>query len=135
MLIPNGAFYNETGGDWVFVVAPDGGERGQAPRSGSAAATPIIIEVLDGLKPGERVITSPYSGFVDKDRLTSTTTEEGADPMLTMRDLSQVYRTDTVETTALDRIDLDIADGEFVAIMGPSGCGKSTLLNVIGHAR
>ena len=32
-------------------------------------------------------------------------------------------------------IDLDIADGEFVAIMGPSGCGKSTLLNVIGHAR
>jgi putative ABC transport system ATP-binding protein len=52
--------------------------------------------------------------------------------MLTMRDLSRVYRTDTVETTALDRIDLDIADGEFVAIMGPSGCGKSTLLNVIG---
>ena len=52
--------------------------------------------------------------------------------MLTMRDLSRIYRTDTVETTALDRIDLDIADGEFVAIMGPSGCGKSTLLNVIG---
>jgi putative ABC transport system ATP-binding protein len=49
-----------------------------------------------------------------------------------MRELSRVYRTDTVETTALDRIDLDIADGEFVAIMGPSGCGKSTLLNVIG---
>ena len=52
--------------------------------------------------------------------------------MLTMRELSRVYRTDTVETTALDKIDLDIADGEFVAIMGPSGCGKSTLLNVIG---
>jgi putative ABC transport system ATP-binding protein len=52
--------------------------------------------------------------------------------MLSMRELSRVYRTDTVETTALDRIDLDIADGEFVAIMGPSGCGKSTLLNVLG---
>jgi putative ABC transport system ATP-binding protein len=52
--------------------------------------------------------------------------------MLSMRELSRVYRTDTVETTALDRVDLDIADGEFVAIMGPSGCGKSTLLNVIG---
>jgi putative ABC transport system ATP-binding protein len=52
--------------------------------------------------------------------------------MLTMRDLSRIYRTETVETTALDRIDLDIADGEFVAIMGPSGCGKSTLLNVLG---
>ncbi len=52
--------------------------------------------------------------------------------MLSMRDLSRVYRTDTVETTALDSIYLDIADGEFVAIMGPSGCGKSTLLNIMG---
>ena len=52
--------------------------------------------------------------------------------MLSMRDLSRVYRTDTVETTALDGIFLDVADGEFVAVMGPSGCGKSTLLNVIG---
>jgi len=52
--------------------------------------------------------------------------------MLSMRNLSRVYRTETVETTALDGIYLDVADGEFVAIMGPSGCGKSTLLNVIG---
>jgi len=52
--------------------------------------------------------------------------------MLSMRELSRVYRTDTVETMALDGIFLDVADGEFVAIMGPSGCGKSTLLNVIG---
>jgi putative ABC transport system ATP-binding protein len=52
--------------------------------------------------------------------------------MLSMSDLSRVYRTDTIETTALDGINLDIEDGEFVAIMGPSGCGKSTLLNVIG---
>ena len=52
--------------------------------------------------------------------------------MLQMRQLSRVYRTDTVETVALDAIDLDIAAGEFVAIMGPSGCGKSTLLNLMG---
>ena len=52
--------------------------------------------------------------------------------MLSMRELSRVYRTDTVETTALDGIFLDVADGEFVAVMGPSGCGKSTLLNVVG---
>ncbi len=52
--------------------------------------------------------------------------------MLQMRALSRVYRTDTIETIALDAIDLAVFDGEFVAIMGPSGCGKSTLLNVIG---
>ena len=53
-------------------------------------------------------------------------------PMLSLKGLSRVYRTDMVETTALDSVDLDIFEGEFVAIMGPSGCGKSTLLNVIG---
>ena len=52
--------------------------------------------------------------------------------MLTMSQLSKAYRTDTIETTALDSVDLNIADGEFVAVMGPSGCGKSTLLNVMG---
>jgi putative ABC transport system ATP-binding protein len=52
--------------------------------------------------------------------------------MLTMRQLSRAYRTDTVETTALDAIHLHVDEGEFVAIMGPSGCGKSTLLNVMG---
>ena len=52
--------------------------------------------------------------------------------LLSLRELSRVYRTDMVETTALDAIDLDIFQGEFVAIMGPSGCGKSTLRNMIG---
>jgi HlyD family secretion protein len=68
LLIPNGAFYNETGGAWVFVVAPDGGEAVKRNvRLGRRNAD--YIEVLEGLEPGERVVTSPYTGFADKDRL------------------------------------------------------------------
>ncbi len=52
--------------------------------------------------------------------------------MLKLRNLSKVYRTDEVETVALDAVDIEIDAGEFVAIMGPSGCGKSTLLNIVG---
>ncbi|HEY7809075.1 MAG TPA: efflux RND transporter periplasmic adaptor subunit [Allosphingosinicella sp.] len=67
-LIPNGAFYNETGGAWVFVVAPDGDRAVKRPvRLGRRNAD--FIEVLEGLEPGERVITSPYTGFADRDRL------------------------------------------------------------------
>ena len=52
--------------------------------------------------------------------------------MLKLVSLSRTYRTSEVETVALRKIDLDIKQGEFLAIMGPSGCGKSTLLNILG---
>jgi len=52
--------------------------------------------------------------------------------MILLSDLSRLYRSDEVETTALRDIELHVRPGEFVAIMGPSGCGKSTLLNIIG---
>ncbi|MEE4192779.1 MAG: ABC transporter ATP-binding protein [Halieaceae bacterium] len=52
--------------------------------------------------------------------------------MLSLNNLSKFYRTDEVETVALNSVNIAIEQGEFVAIMGPSGCGKSTLLNVIG---
>ena len=52
--------------------------------------------------------------------------------MLKLQNLSKVYRTDEVETVALNSVNITIESGEFVAIMGPSGCGKSTLLNIIG---
>ncbi|MFW6227217.1 MAG: ABC transporter ATP-binding protein, partial [Bacteroidota bacterium] len=52
--------------------------------------------------------------------------------MLRTIDLKKVFRTDEVETTALDKVNLTVNKNDFVAIMGPSGCGKSTLLNIIG---
>lgn len=52
--------------------------------------------------------------------------------MINLQNISKVYRTDTIETTALQSINLTVAKGEFLSIMGPSGCGKSTLLNIMG---
>jgi putative ABC transport system ATP-binding protein len=52
--------------------------------------------------------------------------------MISLDQVSKVYRTKTIETTALDKITLNVPKGEFLSIMGPSGCGKSTLLNIMG---
>ena len=52
--------------------------------------------------------------------------------MINLQHISKVYRTDTIETLALNEINLSVGKGEFLSIMGPSGCGKSTLLNIMG---
>jgi HlyD family secretion protein len=68
LLIPNGAFYQDTGGNWVFVVTPDG-QRAVRRNVRMGRRNVRDIEVLDGLEPGERVITSPYTNYLDMDRL------------------------------------------------------------------
>lgn len=52
--------------------------------------------------------------------------------MIQLKNIEKVYRTDTIETQALNNISLQVSKGEFLSIMGPSGCGKSTLLNLMG---
>jgi putative ABC transport system ATP-binding protein len=52
--------------------------------------------------------------------------------MIQTKDLVKIFRTDEVETTALNKVNLEVKSAEFVAVMGPSGCGKSTLLNIVG---
>lgn len=52
--------------------------------------------------------------------------------MIKIKDLEKIYRTEDVETIALNKLSMEVKEGEFVAVMGPSGCGKSTLLNILG---
>ena len=72
LMIPNGAFFNDTGGNWIFVV-DDGGKSAERRPVQLGRRNNDFIEVLYGLKPGERVITSTYSGLVDKDHLSFDT--------------------------------------------------------------
>ena len=55
-----------------------------------------------------------------------------ATPVLRLTDIEKIYQTKTIETVALNRVNMTINRGEFVSIMGPSGCGKSTLLSLMG---
>ena len=68
LLIPNGSFYQDTGGQWIFVASPDGNSAVKREIKLGRRNT-RYIEVLDGLQEGEVVITSPYSGFRDMDLL------------------------------------------------------------------
>lgn len=68
LLIPNGSFYQETGGNWIFVVSSDGSEAVKRPvRLGRRNVD--FIEVLDGLEAGEKVVTSPYTNYSGMERL------------------------------------------------------------------
>ena len=52
--------------------------------------------------------------------------------IIKLSEINKIYRTNEIETVALENVNIEIEKGEFVSVMGPSGCGKSTLLNVVG---
>ena len=58
--------------------------------------------------------------------------QRGGSPVIKLKEINKIYRTDEVETQALENVNLEVRKGEFLSIMGPSGCGKSTLLNIMG---
>lgn len=68
----------------------------------------------------------------DNNNKRKTQTTQHMETVIKLSDISKVYTTKTIETQALEGINLEVNKGEFLSIMGPSGCGKSTLLNIIG---
>ncbi|WP_339862897.1 efflux RND transporter periplasmic adaptor subunit [Paremcibacter congregatus] len=71
VVIPNGSFYADTGGAWIFVVSADGNKAVRRPIQ-LGRRNSKMIEVIDGLEPGEKVIISPYTNYLDMDRLDLT---------------------------------------------------------------
>ncbi|WP_316933294.1 ABC transporter ATP-binding protein [Pedobacter lusitanus] len=68
----------------------------------------------------------------DESPISAYTKSESKSNMIYLKDIEKIYQTDTIQTVALNKVNLQIKKGEFVSIMGPSGCGKSTLLNIMG---
>src|SRR5260221_660626 len=75
---------------------------------------------------------SIVSLMIPSDVTPTSDSQEQPPPVITLREITKVYRMGDLEVPALRGVDLDILRGEFVAIMGPSGSGKSTLMNIIG---
>ena len=80
----------------------------------------------------ENVAASTESISAEQSQIDTGAKIDKAESLIRLQGLSKVYRSDSVETTALNSINIDVKRGEFVAVMGPSGCGKSTLLNIVG---
>ena len=83
-------------------------------------------------QPNNHITVTPYNLMTIKPHNPITVKPKNRKNMIKVENLSKSFRTEEVETIALDKVSFEVNDGEFVAIMGPSGCGKSTLLNILG---
>src|ERR1700720_2530528 len=115
------------------------GDTPPAARCAWAGAIPNKAKSSTGCGPEKRSsspATKPSrrsSASNSTSRTTATATADTLEePMITLKHLTKIYRTTEIETAALRDINLEVAVGEFIAVMGPSGCGKSTFLNIVG---
>ena len=125
----------------LFKLVDGGNAAVRVPvRLGRASVT--TIEVLEGLAEGDEVILSDMSrgttsiACASNEPQTRTLQEmtmtSNHTPLIRLQGIGKVYTTEEVETHALVDMDLEIAEGEYMAIAGPSGCGKTTLLSILG---
>jgi putative ABC transport system ATP-binding protein len=98
----------------------------------------LLTEVFNGLLQVGKINISGFENYGDSNVVILENEKKKKNfniykpTMIKTIDLVKVFRTDEVETTALNNVNITVEKGEFVAIMGPSGCGKSTLLNILG---
>ena len=134
LMLQRGQFLESGGGRTAYVLDGEGLAIRKSITIGARSLS--AIEVTAGLNEGDRVIISQCRSISGRrlrfnHRLINAFTKE-SQVMLSMQNISKVYRTETVETHALREFSLQVDEGEFVSVTGPSGSGKTTFLNIAG---
>ena len=134
LMVNKGSFYQETAGRWVYLLSKDGRTaRKTVVRLGRTEPAPGRSA---GGAQGRRSHHHLRLRHLQCRRQTAIHRldqyQSGQQMIIETENLKKIYRTDVVETTAVDDVNFSLSPGQFVSVMGPSGCGKSTLLHVLG---